>query len=104
MCAGGAPEEAEELNKRALEIREAKLGADNVGLAIVLNEMGTCAHRAGRAREAERLFKRSLEIQGRDGVGVAARSTVWVSACVRWGGRGMWSRCLGERWSSRRLS
>ncbi|CAM9154649.1 unnamed protein product, partial [Pylaiella littoralis] len=54
--------EAEELLRRALEIRETKLGAD-VQVAFTLHSLGQCVRQAGRLGEAEELFRRALEIK-----------------------------------------
>lgn len=57
------PGKAEELLRRALEIREAKLGGDHVDFAISLDEMSVCAPQVRRQVEAEELLRRALEIR-----------------------------------------
>ena len=49
------------LFNRALEMK-AKLGRDDVQVAVTLHEMGVCVREARRLGEAEMLFKRALEI------------------------------------------
>ncbi|CAM9148453.1 unnamed protein product, partial [Ectocarpus sp. 8 AP-2014] len=56
------PGEAEALFRRALEIREAKLGAEDVAVARTLHQMGRCLREAGRQVEAENHFRRALSI------------------------------------------
>ncbi|CAN0215374.1 unnamed protein product [Pylaiella littoralis] len=52
----GRREEAESLLKRALEIKEAKLGADHMDVAGTLLDLGACARKAWRPGEAEAFF------------------------------------------------
>lgn len=56
-------EKAEELLKRALKIREAKLGAGDPRVAVTLHELARCVRKAGRLGESEALFRRALEIR-----------------------------------------
>ncbi len=55
--------EAEPLHRRALEIREAKLGRNHPDLAIGLNSLGQVLVHLERYGEAEQLYRRSLEIR-----------------------------------------
>lgn len=77
MCARLARRlgEAEALFKRVLEIEEAKLGRDDLQVAVTLHEMAVCVRQAGRPGEAEGVLKRALEIKetklGSDHVDVA---------------------------------
>ncbi|CAM9623649.1 unnamed protein product [Ectocarpus sp. 12 AP-2014] len=68
---------------RALEIQEAKLGLDDVQVAVTLYELGRCVVEVGRPGEAEALFCRALKIKeaemGPDDVRVAA--TLHEIAC-----------------------
>lgn len=59
---GGRLGEEEAFLKRALEIREARLGATTCMLAYTLGEMGRCVRQAGRLGDAEALFQRALEV------------------------------------------
>ncbi len=61
----GRLDEAEELSRRSLEIRE-RLG-DQGGIAKSLHQLGILAYLQGRLDEAEELYRRSLEISERLG-------------------------------------
>jgi len=53
-------EEAEKLYRRALMIREEKLGADHPHVATTLNNLGLFADKAGRTDEDEEFYRRAL--------------------------------------------
>eukprot|EP00752_Nemacystus_decipiens_P008230 g7359.t1 len=55
--------EAEALLRRALKVKEATLGADDLDVAWTLGELGWCVRKAGRLEEAEAWFRRALEIK-----------------------------------------
>ncbi|CAN0548388.1 unnamed protein product, partial [Ectocarpus sp. 12 AP-2014] len=57
-----AAQEAEPLLERALGIKEAKLGPDDVSVAVALHELAVCVREAGRPGEAVPLLERALEI------------------------------------------
>ena len=59
----GRAGEAEELLRSAVEIEEAKLGAEDPQVAVTLNELGLGVWQAERAGEAEALFRRALKIK-----------------------------------------
>lgn len=66
MCILGKPgrqAEAVELLKRALQIRESKLGPDDVQVAYTLHDVALCVGEAGSHVEAEELFRRALRIK-----------------------------------------
>lgn len=67
--------EAEELLRRSLEIQEAKLGREDLGVAHTLHKLAICVGQAGKHGEAESLLKRCLGIReaklGREDLGVA---------------------------------
>lgn len=54
--------EAEDHFRRAVEIREAKLGKDHVGLAPILNNIGGLLRRQGHGTKAEAAYARALKI------------------------------------------
>ncbi|CAM9732612.1 unnamed protein product [Ectocarpus sp. 4 AP-2014] len=87
VCASmvGRMEQAEELFRRALEIREVKLGVDHPDVAFTLHEFGACASEAGRMEEAEELLRRALAIR-EERLGVAhpdvARTVNELGVCA----------------------
>ena len=54
--------EAEALLRRALEIAEDKLGADDLQVAVTRRDLGWCLLEAGRPGDAEPVLRRALEI------------------------------------------
>lgn len=103
-----APEkqpEAEELLRRSLEIQEAKLGREDLGVAHTLHKLAECVGNAGKYDEAESLLKRCLGIReaklGREDLGVAYTLYV-LGVGARRAGRldeaeELWRRCLQIR-------
>lgn len=66
MCILGKPgrqAEAVQLLKRALQIRESRLGPDDVQVAYTLHDVALCVGEAGSHVEAEELFRRALRIK-----------------------------------------
>lgn len=55
--------EAEEYFRAALEIKELKLGSDDLSVAETLSELGLCVRKCDRSKEAEDFFWRALEVQ-----------------------------------------
>eukprot|EP00752_Nemacystus_decipiens_P008095 g7236.t1 len=65
VCASkaGRTEEAEGLYRRALTIREEKLGVDHPHVASTLHNLGVCALEAGKMEEAKGFLRRALTIR-----------------------------------------
>lgn len=59
----GRIDSAEDYLKRALEIRELRLGPDHQDVADTVHALGQCARIAGRERKAVQLFLRALRIR-----------------------------------------
>lgn len=55
--------DAEEYFRAALEIKELKLGSDDLSVAETLAELGVCLREGERPKEAEEFFWRALDIQ-----------------------------------------
>lgn len=97
--------EAEELLRRSLEIQEAKLGRDDLGVAHTLHKLAMCVGQAEKHTEAESLLRRCLGIReaklGQEDLGVAYTLYV-LGVGARRAGRlceagEMWRRCLRIR-------
>lgn len=86
--------------RRAQEIQEINLGADDRQVAVTIYSLGQCVQKTGRSREAEECFERVLEIQeakfGPDDVGVAYTLRD-VGRCVREAGRLVKAEALLKR-------
>lgn len=65
LCVGeaGHNEEAENLFRRTLTIKENKLGRDDARLAYTLHNLGVCVLGAGRNQEAIEMLRRALVIR-----------------------------------------
>lgn len=62
----GRAGEAEDFYRRALAIKEAELGDEDIQVAITLQELGECVLDAGKSGEADGFFVRALQIQRLD--------------------------------------
>src|SRR6476619_3133573 len=62
LIISGHLNEAIPLGERALEIGERRLGAEHVGVALVLNNLGEVYYDKGDYDRAESLYKRALAI------------------------------------------
>eukprot|EP00903_Cladosiphon_okamuranus_P014783 g13695.t1 len=83
-------EDAVDYLRRALRIKEAKLGRDHVEVAYTLHHLGISLRRAGRLEEAESVLRRCLEIReaklGPEDI--QTTSTLHkMGACIREAGR-----------------
>ncbi len=58
----GHPDEAVEMYRRVLELRESLLGPEHKDVAAALNNLGVALRLAGRPAEADPVFRRALEI------------------------------------------
>ncbi len=101
-CKPGDRAEMETLLRRSLEIKQAKLGPEDVQVAAALHDLGACIREAGRLDEADGVLRRCLEIReakmGQDDVHVAG-ALHDLGVCSREAGRsgeaeGFFRRCL----------
>ncbi|MGH9551164.1 MAG: tetratricopeptide repeat protein, partial [Terriglobales bacterium] len=58
--------EAEKLGRRAVELHEKLLGANDPGLGILLGNLGWCALQSGRYQEAHALYSRARKLLTED--------------------------------------
>ena len=63
ICMLGKYEQAEPLYKRALAIREQRLGPENRSTAAVLSDLALLYMDQGKYQQAETLFQRALAIE-----------------------------------------
>eukprot|EP00752_Nemacystus_decipiens_P013300 g11780.t1 len=89
-CKPDGRDEIETLLRRSLEIKEAKLGSEDVQVAVALHDLGVCIRQAGRLDEAEGVLARCLEIRkaklGDENAQVAG-ALHDLGVCVREAGR-----------------
>lgn len=89
ILTGARPREAEEYFRAALEIKEMKLGSDDLSVAETLSQLGLCVRECDRAKEAEDFFWRALEVQEEK---LGEHEQVWYGSCganyLPWDGTG----------------
>lgn len=92
LLRGGQQDEAELHFRRALAIREAKLGSQDTLIEVTVQDLARCLFLAGRPAEAEVLFRKALSIReanlGRNHSRVAL-ALQELGVCVRETGRPM---------------